>query len=89
MSVANRVDYIVEETFMQVIYVDMPTTVHEVVTISENGDYAIALNARDSYENRKRYYLHALNHIKRKDFEGFSADEIESACHGCKCCMRR
>lgn len=71
---------------MRIIYVDLPTTVHEVVTVDEDGDYVIALNAKDSYYVRRKNYIHAMNHIKRRDFEAFDADIIETKCHGCDCC---
>ena len=73
-------------TDLRIIYLDMPTSIHEVVTIDDDGDYVIALNSRDSYYVRRKNYNHAINHIKRRDFESYNADSIECRCHECDRC---
>lgn len=63
-----------------VYIVDMPTTASEMV-IPCLGGYTIYLNARLSYQDRIKAYLHALKHVGRNDWENEDVQIIESEAH--------
>jgi hypothetical protein len=63
-----------------VYIVDMPTTAAELV-MPCNGGYTIYLNARLSYQDRVKAYLHALGHVERNDFEKEDVQKIEMEAH--------
>lgn len=63
-----------------VYIVDMPTTAAEMI-MPCNGGYTIYLNARLSYQDRVKAYLHALGHVERNDFEKENVQEIEMEAH--------
>ena len=60
---------------------DMDTMVPEHLVKNADDTYTIFINARLSQESRLKSYLHALNHIKNRDFEKFDVQEIEKYAH--------
>lgn len=66
---------------MRVIFADLPTSVHEMLMLDAEGFYTIMLNSRDSAEDRRTHYQHAISHIHSNDYEKFEADKIEKECH--------
>ena len=60
-----------------VYIVDLPPTVPELVAPCFGG-YTIYLNARLSYPDRVKAYLHALTHVERNDWEKDNVQIIES-----------
>ena len=64
-----------------VYIVDMPTTAAEMI-MPCSGGYTIYLNARLSYQDRVKAYLHALGHVERNDFEKADVQKIEMEAHG-------
>ena len=63
-----------------VYLVDLPTTVPEMVATCCAG-FTIYLNARLSYQDRVKAYLHALEHVERSDWEKDNVQEIEKDAH--------
>lgn len=43
-------------------------TVPGVTVLDENGDYNVYINARLSFEERRKAYAHELRHIKKDHF---------------------
>lgn len=66
---------------MRVIFADMPISVHEMLMVDSEGFYTIMLNSRDSVEDRRKHYRHAIHHIHSRDYEKLEADKIEKECH--------
>lgn len=66
---------------MYVYLVDMP--VNEAVRPCGPFAYTVYINARLSHEERIRAYRHALEHIRRQDFErrGENVNSIEKEAH--------
>lgn len=63
-----------------VYLVDLPTTVPEMVAPCCGG-FTIYLNARLSYQDRVKAYLHALGHVERNDWEKNDVQLIEKEAH--------
>lgn len=63
-----------------VYLVDLPTAVPEMVTPCLGG-YTIYLNARLSCHERVQAYLHAMEHVRRNDWEKDNVQEIEKDAH--------
>ena len=64
---------------INVILLDLPVGVSEMVTLNEDGSYSIFLNARLSATEQRTGYLHALDHIENGDFySDMTAQDIES-----------
>ncbi len=63
-----------------VYIVDMPTSAAEMI-MPCNGGYTIYLNARLSYQDRVKAYLHAIGHVERNDFEKGDVQKIEMEAH--------
>jgi len=53
----------------------------EAVTQNEDGTYSIFIDPQLSPEARQEKYEHALEHIKKLDFERQSVQEIEAHAH--------
>jgi len=66
------------DTFVYLI--DMPLNVSEMVTPCEFG-FTIYLNAKLSYQDRVKAYLHALDHIERDDWNRDNVQMIETEAH--------
>ncbi|MBO7726900.1 MAG: hypothetical protein J6S50_00455 [Oscillospiraceae bacterium] len=64
-----------------VYLVDLPTTVPEMVAPCIGGGFTIYLNARLSYQDRVKAYLHALEHVTRNDWSREDVQQIEKEAH--------
>lgn len=60
---------------------NMDTMVSEQVVHNSDDTYTIFLNARLTHERLLEAYDHAVNHIKRGDFEKEDANRIEAVAH--------
>ena len=63
-----------------VYLVDLPPAVPEMVAPCLGG-YTIYVNARLAYTDRVKAYLHALEHVRRKDWERCDVQQIEKEAH--------
>ena len=63
-----------------VYIVDMPTTAAEMIMPCYGG-YTIYLNARLSYQDRVKAYMHALKHVERNDWSKDNIQMIEKEAH--------
>ena len=63
-----------------VYLVDLPLTVAEMITPCESG-FTIYLNARLSYQDRIKAYMHAMRHVERNDWEKDNVQLIEKEAH--------
>lgn len=64
---------------------DLPTKTREAISINEDGSYTVVLNSKLSRRTQFEAFLHAVEHIKRKDFESYdSVQSIEHSAHGGK-----
>ena len=63
-----------------VYIVDMPFTATEMVMPCPDG-FTVYLNARLSYKDRVRGYLHALKHIENGDWQKSEVGDIEADAH--------
>ena len=64
---------------INVIMMDLPESVGEIVTRNEDGSHSIFINSKHTYEMQKESYLHALEHIENGDFDSdLTVQEIES-----------
>lgn len=59
----------------------MPAGIKGYTIQNEDDSYSVFLNAKISYENRIKTYLHELNHIKGDDFNKDEVQEIETDSH--------
>lgn len=59
---------------------DLPPGVHEMVAPCITG-FTIYLNSKDSFENRRKHYCHAIKHILNKDHERVLVRDIEIRAH--------
>ena len=60
---------------------DMDVMVPEHLVKNSDDSYTIFLNARLSRDSQLKYYFHAMEHIKKEDFEKENVQEIESEAH--------
>ena len=67
-------------TDVYVYLVDKPCDVEEAV-LPCFGGYTVYLNARLSYSDRVKAYLHAIGHIENNDFEKDDVQQIEMEAH--------
>ncbi len=64
-----------------VYLIDIPGKTNEIVTTCADG-YTVYIDKKLTRERQLEVYEHALNHIRRNDFESdLSADEIEYQAH--------
>ena len=63
-----------------VYLVDLPTAVPEMIAPCAGG-YTIYLNAKLSYQDRVKAYLHALGHVVHGDWEKSDVQDIEQDAH--------
>jgi len=67
---------------INVLYVDMPTTVRSYVVNNIDMTYTIILNSRLSHEQNLISYAHELQHIKNGDYDKkCNVDVIEINTH--------
>lgn len=65
---------------MNVVLMDLPTTVRGFVRLKE--DYpTIVLNSRLSYEAQRECYKHELWHLLNNDFEKYDINSVEAEAH--------
>jgi hypothetical protein len=60
-----------------VYLVDLPDGIHEMVTPCCDG-YTVYIDLKLNDKQRRKEYLHALDHIRRNDFEKENVQIIES-----------
>lgn len=60
---------------------DMPSGFKGHVNHNKDDSYTIFINAKLSYEEQKKVYLHELCHIVNDDFQKHDCDLIESMAH--------
>lgn len=65
-----------------IYYVDMPPSIHEMITPCEGG-YTIYIDQKRLYSRQKilEAYNHARIHVMNEDWEKSSVQEIEHAAH--------
>ncbi len=61
--------------------IDMDVQVTEQVTLNADNSATVFLNARHTQERQYEAYLHAMEHLREKDFEKHDVDEIELDAH--------
>ena len=59
------------------ILIDMDVMIPEQVVENPDGTYSIFINSRLNRERQIAAYAHALEHIKKHDFEKSDANQIE------------
>lgn len=61
---------------------DFPNTKDkEVVTENADGTYSVFINSRIAHNQQLLAYQHALEHIKKNDFQKADVQQIESIAH--------
>lgn len=66
---------------VRTVVVPMPTTI-KAYTVYYEDCYTIVLNDNISYEQKRKSYLHEMEHIENNDFDKkCSADLIEFMAH--------
>lgn len=63
-----------------VYYADLPPKINEMVAPCADG-FTVYIDEKLSPAGRQAAYLHALQHIKKMDFEGSDVQKIESDAH--------
>ena len=63
-----------------VYLIDLPDRVDEMVTPCLDG-YTIYLNAKLTYRDRIKAYMHALEHVRRNDWNKTEVQQIEYESH--------
>ena len=63
-----------------VYLVDLPPSVPEMIAPCDCG-FTVYLNARLSYQDRVKAYIHALEHVERNDWEHYDVQQIEKEAH--------
>ena len=63
-----------------VYLVDLPPAVSEMITPCFGG-YTVYLNANLSHRGRVEAYKHALEHVRRNDWEHADVQQIEMEAH--------
>ena len=63
-----------------VYFVHLPRHIREMVAPCLSG-YTVYIDKDLTHEQQQSAYLHALRHIKRKDFEKSDVQVIESEAH--------
>lgn len=60
---------------------DMEYGIHEQVIKASDGHHTILLNARDADNQRIKGYEHAIEHLRKEDFEQADVQKIETEAH--------
>ena len=67
---------------VNVVVIDSKTPKgREMVSINEDGNYTILINARLPYEGQVKAYEHAMKHINNNNFQENDVQKIEYAAH--------
>lgn len=53
----------------------------EIVTENDDGSYSVFINAKQSQEQQKQSWIHALRHISDDDFCKSDVQSIEEEAH--------
>lgn len=69
---------------VNIIEVDLPTTISAYVVSNCDCSFTIVLNAKMSFEHKRISYLHELAHIEQGDYDKDSADLVEIHAHTCR-----
>ena len=64
-----------------VVLIDFPARGREIVTPNEDGTYTVLINARLSAYAQREALDHALEHIRRGDFDKVDVQTIEAEAH--------
>jgi len=71
--------YLEDDYNINVQILDFGNSIPAVVTINDDGNFSIFLNARLTYEKRLEAYWHEIRHIQNQDFYSeMSVDELET-----------
>ena len=66
---------------VNIVLQDFPEGGNEMVCLNEDGSYTILINARLSRESQVDAYVHAIDHIEKKDFQKTDVQSIEYEAH--------
>lgn len=78
----NRMEMIIIEDDVNILYTDMPPTIKAYTVSNPDCTYTIVLNSRLSREQHLISYYHEMAHIKNGDYERkCSVDLIEVNAH--------
>lgn len=72
----------VDGNIVTVIMIDMAYGIQEEIHKNHDDSYSIFLNSRYTNATLKKAFEHALNHIRRRDWEKTDVQEIEAEAHG-------
>ena len=61
--------------------IDFPARGREIVTPNDDGTYTVLINARLSAYAQREALDHALEHIRRGDFDKVDVQTIEAEAH--------
>lgn len=71
----------IEGHAINIMVMDMVIGIKEQVSKNSDGSYTIFLNARYSHDALMKAYDHALDHIRRSDWEREDVQQIEAEAH--------
>ena len=57
-------------------YINLPVSVRGIITVDEEGNYNVYINAKLSSDRQRIALEHELTHVNRGDFDSF--DDIEN-----------
>ena len=66
---------------LTLVYVDFPNNARELVTRNEDGSHTALINSRLSVYAQAEAVRHAVEHIRRGDFDRLDVQTIEEAAH--------
>lgn len=66
---------------INIVVMDMEIGITEQISENPDGSHTIFLNARYSHAALMKAYDHALDHIRRRDWEKTNVQQIESDAH--------
>lgn len=67
---------------VNVFLMDFPNTKEkEMITENTDGTYSVFINSRMAYNQQLSAYQHALEHIKKNDFQNDDVQRIEAVAH--------
>ena len=67
---------------INVVMLDMAYGIYEEVHKNKDESFSIFLNSRYSNETLRHAFEHALDHIRRRDWDKTDVQEIEAEAHG-------
>lgn len=66
----------------RIVFTKLPDHINEMVSKGSDNFFTIYINPNQSQEGIERSYMHALQHIKKGDFEKNDVQAIEADAHG-------